>query len=122
MLAVTLRLALVLTVLLAMARVLAPTAAAPVEPGQSGKGDRLPLPPPLTLDERLPPAMASPRQPAAPAAAVPQASVAAVPPELEPAAEPVVDPKPKRAHRERDICRGKGRHYTNGGRSWRCNR
>jgi hypothetical protein len=49
-------------------------------------------------------------------------AVAAAPPELEPAGEPVVDPKPKRAHRERDICRGKGRHYTNGGRSWRCNR
>jgi hypothetical protein len=115
MLAVTLRLALVLTVLLAMARVLAPTAAAPVEPGQSGKGDRLPLP--LTLDERLPPAMASPRQPA-----TPQVAVAAAPLELEPATDPVVDPKPRRARHERDICRGKGHHYTNGGRSWRCNR
>src|SRR3954452_8937238 len=120
MVAVTLRLALVLTVLLAMARVLAPTAAAPVAPDQSGKGAPLPLA--LTLDERLPPAMASPRQPTAPADAVPQVAVAAAPPELEPAGEPVVDPKPKRAHRERDICRGKGRHYTNGGRSWRCNR
>jgi hypothetical protein len=120
MVAVTLRPALVLTVLLAMARVLTPTAAVPEAPDHSGEGDRLPLA--LTLDERLPPAMASPRQPAAPAAAIAQVPVAAAPPELEPATEPVIDPKPKRAHRERDICRGKGRHYTNGGRSWRCNR
>jgi hypothetical protein len=96
MVAVTLRLALVLTVLLAIARVLAPTAAAPEAPDHSGKGDGLPLP--LTLDERLPPGMAS-RQPAAPAAAVAQVRVAAAPPELEPAAEPVIDPKPKQAPR-----------------------
>src|SRR5262249_60275336 len=92
--AVTLRLALVLPVLLAIARVLAPTAAAQEAP--SGKGDGLPLP--LTLDERLPPAMAS-RQPAAPAAAVAQVWVAPAPPELEPTAEPVIDPKPKQAPR-----------------------
>jgi hypothetical protein len=121
MVAVTLRLALVLTVLLAMARVLSPTAAAPVPPDQSGKGDRLPLP--LTVDERLPPAMASPRQPATLAAAAPQVMpVAGAPSELEPGTDPVVDPKSRRAHHERDICRGKGRHYTHSGRSWRCNR
>ena len=96
MAAVTLRLALVLTVLLAIARVLAPTAAAPEAPDYSGKGDGLSLP--LTFDERLPPAMAL-RQPAAPAAAVAPVPVAAAPPEIEPAAEPVINPKLKQAPR-----------------------
>lgn len=65
------------------------------------------------------------------------ASVVAMPPA--PAPAPVVDAKKppeeaaadegrrKRKHwswrtAERDICRGMGKRYTNGGRSWRCRR
>jgi hypothetical protein len=78
---------------------------------------------------------------------IPKAAVATVPPlpTLAPASvaafpvAPVVEPETKKppeeaaiekdrrkARRERraeyDICRGKGKRYTNGGRSWRCQR
>jgi hypothetical protein len=58
------------------------------------------------------------------------ASVAAFPvvePEIKkPPEEVAADERKRRVKRERvteyDICRGKGKRYTNGGRSWRCRR
>jgi hypothetical protein len=47
--------------------------------------------------------------------------------EPEPVSTPVSTPVKKKRTRQRearqhDICRGKGRYYINGGKSWRCNR
>ena len=120
------RLALVVAALLGVARALTLTSAAPVAPELSGKADRLPLP----LEERLPLLMASqllPKEPAAPASRAPVATSATQPvttplAQLEVNSELVIDRKPGRAPRAHDICRGRGRYYTHGGRSWRCNR
>lgn len=94
----------------------------------SNKSDRLPLPvpasPPLTLADRLPLAMAM--KMSAPEPVVPL--TVQMPPELEPVMDQAVEPRRHRRHANRsegtgsDICRGKGRSYTRGGRSWRCNR
>jgi hypothetical protein len=71
-----------------------------------------------------------PIQPLGPVATVQHAAQLDKEPETEPEAEPdqpVVPPSfGSRDHRSRrgstDICRGKGRYYTHGGKSWRCNR
>jgi hypothetical protein len=46
----------------------------------------------------------------------------AVAPILEPPAVAPSSPKRKSKAFAFDICRGKGRYYTNGGKSWRCRR
>ena len=46
-------------------------------------------------------------------------------PELEPVMDQAKESRRQRRHASRsenDICQGKGRSYTRGGRSWRCNR
>jgi hypothetical protein len=53
--------------------------------------------------------------------------VAVVEPEIKKPPEEAAVEKHKRKHwswrtAERDICRGKGKRYTNSGRSWRCRR
>lgn len=112
--------------------VLAVAGSMPVAPIPNGgdasprlpKGDRLPLPTPapLTLADRLPLPMAMKMSAPEPVAPL----TVQMPPELEPVMDQAVEPRRHRRHASRsegsDICRGKGRSYTRGGRSWRCNR
>ena len=108
------RFAAVMIVLLMLALILAITASQPVAPVSDAgarsvsKADRLPLP-------MVTPPVAPPTAAAPPPAAAPARLVAEAPPVT-------VAPSAAAPKHGRDICRGKGRYYTHGGRSWRCNR
>ncbi len=84
------------------------------------KGDKLAVAAPAKIEQRW---SAPPEVPVVPLTVT-------APPELEPmpvqvatSAREYTETKRKfRRSYAYDICRGKGRYYTNGGRSWRCRR
>lgn len=112
---------LVLALALTFALTSGPAAKAPVV--VAVKGDRLPL---ARISNRWPVSEVVSAAPALPTLPVlplqqPAPVTAAIPSALP--EEPEEAPEARHRHRhEHDICRGKGRSYTRGGRSWRCNR
>lgn len=110
------RLAIVFVVIAALAvLVLAMAASQPVAPRVA---DERP-PPPSNKGDRLRIATAVRWEPFV-VAQQPESSVAA--PVAEPQETEPQEAEPRRHRHAHDICRGKGRTYTRGGRSWRCNR